>query len=643
MTTQNNTPMDGDDYEPSAIEFDSGLLPPSTYQEPDEAPVKPRVSKFDRATQSSYGALQSAILEEKKKSKAVWRAKAKSAKLVKELDADIAAAKAEVKAPAKAAPTTPPAPEIAAPVETPTPLAARIEEGAKAVETELKKDKKGKEIEPADLSLWERCWKVAGSPRWILKKHSGTWVQCDRKHLGTYMSLANLAPNQLWDQFLADMDERVLDGELNHPFFRHGIVDLEGKKIYNKPETAVIEPTAHTSYNETLIQHEIQWIKDLCGNNSEQYERVFDLLRAVYDRARFKKGVGRNLPALILLGDANTGKSLLGIFTKILVGGMGNAKSWIFGQEKYTNNLFKNPCICADDAQFMAMKGNNGYAQEQIKSLVAEDTQIWRAMFCEGLEFPWGGLFMYMGNLNKVRPLFNIKDDLADKVIMLKCEAGYSKYAAHFEPNRERFEDRAARYFASIMPHFARWLIERKPKYSSGRFPVQAYIHPELKLLLGMSTTEETYLDWIDVYFDKVACGDEVAVTAGGMYNELLTNSQAAVLLRNVTRQVFAEALATLADNSHPRCRRKEGTGKNKIYIVKRAEPLIEAAPVKPSLPELSTNEIASRCINSPTPIQHAEPDVKSDPEAWARWRLNQIEHNDRSGPSSRFSRGGAN
>ena len=513
----------------------------------------------------------------------------------------------------------------------------------------LKEQETGEECE-YDATLFDRVWRLEGQDRWYVRQDGvaseAVWTICpNRASIGVYVERAGLNDAEVANDFFYQVDRRLVQAEVSHPFYPTGVVEIYGQTIFNANKIVGIEPVATESFKPETIKHELSWLLALCDNNTEQYNRLLDVMSILVGKMLNKKGSGLNLPSVFLLGQVDAGKSLLTELLRVLLGGKAsNGASWIYGRSQFSGKILACPLMLADDAEFQAQKGSGAYAQGQIKSVAASPTQEWRAMFCEGLTLPWGGGLFVIGNLNKLRPIFTVSSDFKDKVIMIQCGPGYATYKAHFEAKRKEFGGHEA-YFASIAHQFVRFLLDR-PISCEGRFGVKDYIHPNIQRSLGVSNEDSDALELIDSYFNRQEryVKEMKNVSVSAILNSFDLKARQT---NGMSSKSVRAMLDSLSDNGNDRCQIQPNTGNNHYYILKRNPD--QAGPTPQNSPEPDPMENVPEFYRPSVAYNEAitkgaDELNRERAEEFLRKETAKMNALDRKGPSARFQKnGGAN
>lgn len=510
-------------------------------------------------------------------------------------------------------------------------LANIAETDAKAAKKKAKKSKKDDYVSTADLDYWRKIWRLKDEDRWYIEVEPNRWqVANNRTTLNTYLVSLGLFNMEFDAKFVADLHvsidmEHTIDGELEHPFYPRGLIELMGKRYFNGSTYDPVMPVPRGSLDEKMIAHELGFIFELMGSNIEQYERLLDALQLVYHKAFYKKG-GKNIPPVILASEADTGKSALSILIQCLLKTAGNAKNWLYGRDKYNANLFMNPFIVADDGEFLKLKGNSGEAQGNLKSLAASPTQEWRGMFCAGENLPWGGLCLVTVNTNVVRGLVEATADITDKLLVFQCADGARNYRDHLDTQIAKHNGSIEDYFTKdVCPHLASFLLTRTIKRPGKRFNLSAYIHPELMKIIGIVSNASEATELIDLYWSGNHCDNTVRVSASKFLETIEMMSPRVAKAYNL--KSIGAMLTWLSDNGRKDVCARQVSGNNVVYLLTRQTepepdpaPFVEAETVAPPTPAIVTSTSHALPAQPVTAVDYLLPHTTGKRDGISTW-----------------------
>lgn len=214
-------------------------------------------------------------------------------------------------------------------------------------------------------------------------------------------------------------------------------------------------------------------------------------LRSLYS-GRITRGL-----ALCLAGEANSGKTLLGMIMKELAGGLeGKPYDYMVGKDNFNKELFEASLLTIDDENANTKIEARRELGASIKKFLANAAVKLRGIGKDGVVVSacWRLYFALNLEAERLMVMPPIEADIADKILMLKGYAlpkpvpGSEEAARRCWPMpmpTDTIEEMEA-FWAAIraeLPAFAWYLLnEYTPPESvaGGRFGVRAWHHPEI-------------------------------------------------------------------------------------------------------------------------------------------------------------------
>jgi hypothetical protein len=216
-------------------------------------------------------------------------------------------------------------------------------------------------------------------------------------------------------------------------------------------------------------------------------------MQALYD-GRPTRGM-----ALVLCGPPAGGKTCLKDIIKRTCGDREvYPYAFMLGRDNFNKELTESVIWCVDDEVADTTRAGRARFGAEIKKIVANTAMRCRGMHRDGFTVePLRRLIICTNDEpDKLEVLPEINDDIADKLLILRCS-----HAGDTVPRGTESQKRAL--FDSLcaeLPAFLHWLINdfALPDNLLGRFGVTHYCHPDVYEAIHQISPERMFLDMLD-------------------------------------------------------------------------------------------------------------------------------------------------
>jgi hypothetical protein len=306
-----------------------------------------------------------------------------------------------------------------------------------------------------------RLWELANDG-WLSKK--------ERKKVGFEIRA-----------ILHDLESKAVLGTVESPCFKSGRMKLFGTPVLNRfipnhievprwPKAPDLPASSDTGPG--LME---AFLRRLLG--AVDAERFHDLMAVLYRKLIEPESETRNLPALVLVGDPDSGKSLiLSKFIGGLVGKKADGTSYFTGADKFNAQLYSSPLILLDDIKNLSERQRDEF-YFKAHGLVSVPDKETRGMYAAGYTAPWSCLLAIGLNYQQLEYL-SYTSDTRTKFLVLECSAAYAEFKDRFEAEVTKAKGWDAWMRRDVLPHYAFHYRHRKLKYPHHRFCVESYWSP---------------------------------------------------------------------------------------------------------------------------------------------------------------------
>ena len=277
-----------------------------------------------------------------------------------------------------------------------------------------------------------------------------------------------------------------------------GILLKEGKEYLNIWRDTSIKPASEvTEWGE---KGRFPWL-------SQYLDTVFDneeigLLLAWWQRAQraIQTKNGDQGQALMLVGEAGSGKSFFTWLLGEALGGSTAGKRYFSGDSKWTSDVLGAPLIIANDPPPAREKSP---ATSRIKGIVADAEQSYEGKYINPHNVIWNGRIVITANNERkaASAIPKLTKDLLDKFIMFKV--------SRFEGFKSRNWNQAKA--KEELPYFLGWLMEEdfstfyaEEASIRARFGTQPYVSPSVEALIKDCSFETKFLGDLEYWLDNV-------------------------------------------------------------------------------------------------------------------------------------------
>jgi hypothetical protein len=290
----------------------------------------------------------------------------------------------------------------------------------------------------------------------------------------------------------AATEQRAVDFSVNIGGTKAGVYDLAGRRVLVRESPRLIDPAPGT-YD--VIE---AFLFQLLGSDGMEY--LCSWLKVAYEALR--AGERRPGQALIIIGPPDCGKSRIQhqIITPILAGRSADPKSFFFGRTDFNAELIGAEHLLIEEVPSSSRHEERQFFGERIKEIVANDTARLHKKNRDAVTVSpfWRLSITLNDNIEKLRCLPPLTDDLAEKIIMLTAKQAPEFWARFSESPDPRKAFREA--IESQLPAFIHYLTTTPilDSLKGRRYGVKSIMPEEIAQIIFESEPEHHLLLLID-------------------------------------------------------------------------------------------------------------------------------------------------
>ena len=233
------------------------------------------------------------------------------------------------------------------------------------------------------------------------------------------------------------------------------------------------------------------------GHGEKQLAVLFGWLKCAYEAlAAAKRQPGQ---ALVLAGPVQCGKSLLqAIITALLGGRCAKPYRYLAGRTDFNSELFAAEHLALEDEQSTTDIRSRMQLGSHIKEITVNEMHSCHGKNREAVSLcPFWRLSISLNDDEEsLLVLPPIKDDVADKLILLRCMRSPSGFPTGTPELREEYWQRLMAELPAFIDYLTKWPIPEE--LADERFGVAYFHHPELLRSLESLAPETRLLELID-------------------------------------------------------------------------------------------------------------------------------------------------
>lgn len=290
------------------------------------------------------------------------------------------------------------------------------------------------------------------------------------------------------------LKDRYLAGVADVAGNRAGIQNIGGKRLLIASSPKLIEPADGEC--ETILS----FLTALLGEDGSLRFRLW--LKFGYEALREPRH--RPGQCLVLAGPSGKGKGVLQshLITPILAGREADPKAWLFGGEKFNEELIASEHLKMEEMPSSVAYENRLMLAERMKEMSVNTTQRLRGMHKSALTVKpqWRVSMSLNDEPDRLKVLPPLTPDFRDKLLLLKTSS--ENFCARFaNDNADGFEI-FLRIAEREMPAFAAHLLalECPKSHRDHRYGVRSFVDPTIEEMLFDQEPESIMLTLIDEY-----------------------------------------------------------------------------------------------------------------------------------------------
>jgi hypothetical protein len=388
---------------------------------------------------------------------------------------------------------------------------------------------------------------------------NGVWLEDNKGTILNVLKLAGLKAkpkkgdqNSEVDYAFGHIDtQQRVAGAFPFIYRKEKIVNHSGEMIINtalvKPivmaDTAVVlERGSNQFYDHLLTVFGEQQCKHLCYWFGWHY----------FNAVQHNPQLGQ---AMIIVGKANLGKTLIGKMLGEAMGGSEDIGAFLTGRDDFNGNIFKvGFCTIDDDRAGVGQKSRDTYSS-MLKQITANPDVTMRKMYAEGKKMPWPGRVYITLNADSssLSMIPNLDMSNADKIIILKMKEDVEiDWPTDPTTGRGLVEHQ----FRQSLPFFCRGCFDLIrngiPEDMKGgpRFGIKSFIHPDLKKEADFMSIENSVHEMMDIwrkdYFSDNPTEDYYEGTGTLLMEKLIDTFGGSKLLEGLNGMNLPQRLTTL-------------------------------------------------------------------------------------------------
>jgi phage/plasmid-associated DNA primase len=241
----------------------------------------------------------------------------------------------------------------------------------------------------------------------------------------------------------------------------------------------------------------------------KQKRFLFGWLQCAY--SSLSKGWWRPGQALVLAGEANSGKSLLkSIIVKLLGNRTADPFPYMKGDTRFNANLAAAECLCIDDATGTTDVKTRKHVAAKIKSMLFSRSISVESKGRDPFQFEpfWRLIFCVNDDPESLLVLPVMSTDMTDKIALLQCKKWVCSIPNNTDEERHAFDERIQAELPAFLHKIMNFKIQDNEK--EDRCGVRYYHNKELLEAMNAVSPEDEFVGLID----------EIGKTNLGIYNE---------------------------------------------------------------------------------------------------------------------------
>ena len=355
-----------------------------------------------------------------------------------------------------------------------------------------------------------------------------------------------------------------VDGVMPLIFDKREIVDLGARKMLNIARVQALEPAPASDGGDW--GQKFPWLARLIDEMFVyQPDRSYFVAwwKLFYEAAL--AGVQKRRHALFLMGPVESAKTFLStVVVATSLGGHYPGAKYIMGHTDFNKGLLETGLITIDDATVASSDEAARKFGERVKTIVANSTLEYRAMYRDGQSVDWFGGLIVTGNddLQSLRLIPPLDGSIDDKLLILHIAKPGVQFDTDYSANETRVRQE--------LPHLLRWLMNWKipDELKGGRLGIKGYINETLRTGATTAAGTADLLEVVDSY--RNSCGlwdleDSWQVRAVDLIRTIAQDESYRSLLNKETARSVGRKLAQLSALPNPRVTMQHGDKKHTI------------------------------------------------------------------------------
>lgn len=204
-----------------------------------------------------------------------------------------------------------------------------------------------------------------------------------------------------------------------------------------------------------------------------------------------------------LCGGINCGKSLLQkIITEVLGGRFSDPTLYLTGGTNFNEDVFRAEHLTIGDKELPSMSHvKRRQFAAKLKTLIVEPAQYFRSMFNSArMLTPFIRLSISANETPESLAIFpNPDDDVADKLLLLKCQKGDLPARTDNQMTWKAQWDMILKEIPGFVSYLGEWRLPRGYRDPEKRFTVKSFIAPEIKPLMANLGKEQRLFELFDI------------------------------------------------------------------------------------------------------------------------------------------------
>jgi phage/plasmid-associated DNA primase len=229
----------------------------------------------------------------------------------------------------------------------------------------------------------------------------------------------------------------------------------------------------------------------------KQKRFLFGWLQCAY--SSLSKGWWRPGQALVLAGEANSGKSLLkSIIVKLLGNRTADPFSYMTGETRFNANLAGAECLCIDDATGTTDVKTRKHVAAKIKSMLFSKSISVESKGRDPFQFEpfWRLIFCVNDDPESLLVLPVMSTDMVDKIALLQCKKWTCSIPNNTDAERHAFDERLQKELPAFLHKVMNFKIRDNEK--EDRCGVKYYHNKDLLEAMNAVSPEDEFLGLVD-------------------------------------------------------------------------------------------------------------------------------------------------